>query len=532
MTPSPHNPPHPRRALPTLLAALALLLAAMAGVPAGARAAGPAQAGPAAHAAAAQAAPADSAVFNEPIREGAADPSLTYWNGTYYLTFTEVDHIAVVTGKRLADLHDAPETVVWRDSTPSRCCDIWAPELHFLDGRWYLYYTADDGDIGRHHLFVLQGGATPLGPYAFGGQLTTTDGETGIDASVLELGGARYLLWSGWDGDGQDLFIAAMPTPLTVSGARTKISSPTYAWERNGDPVNEGPEVLQHDGRTFLVYSASQCHTPDYALGMLTFTGGDPLAPASWVKSEQPVFSRNDAAGVFGPGHNSFFTSPDGTQTWNAYHATTNPAGSCGGDRSTRAQQVLWNPDGTPDFGAPAALGTPIAVPSGEPGSSAGGAATLPLDQRVSLRVTTPGFTDRSLRHQNGLAVTSQVTAASDPTTLLDATFTVRPGLADPACYSLESTNYPGSYLRHQNFRVRLDADDHSSLFAADATFCAVPGLAGHDLSLRSANFPDRYLRHFDSEVWIAADGGPLPSDAPAHFTDDATWEQNAAWAD
>jgi GH43 family beta-xylosidase len=104
------------------------------------------------------------------------------------------------------------------------------------------------------------------------------------------------------------------------------LSAPTYSWETVGGAVNEGAEVLQHDGKTFIVFSASHCSTPDYKLGILTYNGGDPLNSSSWTKSSTPVIQRNNAAGVYGPGHNGFFKSPDGTEDWIVYHATTNPA--------------------------------------------------------------------------------------------------------------------------------------------------------------------------------------------------------------
>lgn len=112
-----------------------------------------------------------------------------------------------------------------------------------------------------------------------------------------------------------------MSNPWTLSGTRRLLSAPTYGWETAGGAVNEGPEVLQRNGKTFIIYSASHCSTPDYKLGMLTYNGGDPLQSSSWVKSPNPVFQRSDANGVFAPGHGNFFTSPDGTESWMAYHA-------------------------------------------------------------------------------------------------------------------------------------------------------------------------------------------------------------------
>jgi hypothetical protein len=161
---------------------------------------------------------------------------------------------------------------------------------------------------------------------------------------------------------------------------------------------------------------------------------------------------------------------------------------------------------------------------------AAASGTALPVNQLVSLRVTTPGFTDRSLRHTGGLAVTSVTTAASSTVDRQDATFWVRPGLSNGACYSFESRNFPGTYLRHANSRVRRDARDGGALFDADATWCARPGLSGAATSLESADFPGAYLRHFNSEVWLARSGGPLPSDTPTNFANDATWNVSAPW--
>lgn len=161
---------------------------------------------------------------------------------------------------------------------------------------------------------------------------------------------------------------------------------------------------------------------------------------------------------------------------------------------------------------------------------AAASGTALPTGSLASLRVTTPGFTDRSLRHASSLAVTSVISASSPETDRKDATFWVRPGLSNSSCYSFESRNFPGSYLRHASSRVRRDARDGSALFDGDATWCARSGLSGASTSLESANVPGSYLRHFNSEVWLARSGGPLPSDTPSNFANDATWNVAAPW--
>ncbi|GFJ83069.1 hypothetical protein Phou_072490 [Phytohabitans houttuyneae] len=103
----------------------------------------------------------------------------------------------------------------------------------------------------------------------------------------------------------------------------------------------------------------------------------------------------------------------------------------------------------------------------------------LPVNGRVSFQVTTPGFTNRYLRHQNSLAYTEVVDAASAAVLKSDATYTVRAGLADGNCYSFESVNFPGQFLRHANSRVQNAVNDGSALLRADATWCARSGLTG-----------------------------------------------------
>ena len=130
--------------------------------------------------------------------------------------------------------------------------------------------------------------------------------------------------------------------------------------------VNEGPEILQHNGRTFLVYSGSACWTDYYELGLLELKqGGDPLRADAWTKLDHPVFQQDAKAGVYGPGHNGFFRSLDGREDWIVYHANGGPHEGCGAKRSPRMQRLQWQPNGLPYFGTPASTGTELARPSG-----------------------------------------------------------------------------------------------------------------------------------------------------------------------
>ncbi|MEU7607973.1 AbfB domain-containing protein [Micromonospora sp. NPDC049204] len=162
-------------------------------------------------------------------------------------------------------------------------------------------------------------------------------------------------------------------------------------------------------------------------------------------------------------------------------------------------------------------------------GSSA--PVALPVNVRRSLQVTTPGFTNRYLRHRDSLAYTEVVDAASSSLLKADATYTIRAGLAGTGCYSFESVNFPGQYLRHQNSRVRNSPDDGSALLRADATWCARVGLTGTGVSLESYNFRGRYLRHYDSEIWLSNGTGGDAYNTPTRWAADSTWAIATPWA-
>lgn len=319
--------------------------------------------------------------FTNPLLPAGADPWCIYKDGFYYYTHTTGRNITIWKTKSIAGLRTAEKKTVFTPPAKGPYSkEIWAPEIHFLQGKWYIYFAADSGNNNQHRLWVLENtSADPMsGEWIMKGKLSTPDDKWAIDGSLFQHRGKLYLIWSGWEGDvngEQDIYICRMKNPWTTESERIRISSPELDWEKHGDlknpndpphvNVNEGPEVLQHDGKLFLIYSASGCWTDFYALGMLTASAdSDPMDPASWKKSPEPVFKESKNNGVFAPGHNSFFRSPDGKEDWILYHANSKPGQGCGGFRSPRAQQFSWKADGTPDFGIPVKEGQPLPVPT------------------------------------------------------------------------------------------------------------------------------------------------------------------------
>ncbi|MDQ2687894.1 MAG: glycoside hydrolase family 43 protein, partial [Armatimonadota bacterium] len=245
------------------------------------------------------AAPTLPGTFTNPVRRDAADPWIVYRNGFYYMTHTVGWGVAIRRALTLAGLGTAPEVKVWHGSGPgfeTYTRDVWAPEMHFLDGKWYIYYCATDGPDPNRRVFVLESKTDdPQGEYVFKGKLAPTESDDyAIDPTVYQDPQDKlFLLWSGRPPGGQQtIFIAPMSNPWTISGPRVKLSSPEYDWEKHGWPVNEGPEVLRHGNKTLVFYSGSGYTTPEYALGMLTNTDGNLLNPTSWTKSPLPVFTQ------------------------------------------------------------------------------------------------------------------------------------------------------------------------------------------------------------------------------------------------
>ncbi|HTE12213.1 MAG TPA: glycoside hydrolase family 43 protein [Chitinophagaceae bacterium] len=318
--------------------------------------------------------------FTNPLLPSGPDPYSFYKDGYYYYTHTLGNRIGLWKAKSLADLKTAAHITIYTPPAGTAYSkDLWAPEILFLQGKWYAYFAADDGSNKNHRLYVLENAsANPMeGEWIMKGKITDASDKWAIDGDVFEYKKQLYMVWSGWEGDSngeQDIYIAKMKNPWTIESKRVRISAPLYDWEKIGDlknetpphiNVNEGPQALAHKNNLFIAYSASACWTDSYALGLLRFTGGDNLLDsAKWKKSPEPVFKQSATNGVYATGHNSFFVSPNGKENWILYHANTNPGDGCGNKRSPRAQRFTWNTDGTPHFGTPVKEGTVLAAPA------------------------------------------------------------------------------------------------------------------------------------------------------------------------
>ncbi|KAK0202775.1 Arabinanase/levansucrase/invertase [Desarmillaria ectypa] len=289
---------------------------------------------------------------------------MRYIGGVYYMTSTQNTDISMWAATTVEGIKTATPTVLFTDTVAAgRNYDFWAPEY---------YAVAGNRDDNTHRLHVLSGGtdaSNPMnGAYSHMASLIPSNFDFwAVDGSILELNGTRYFIFSGKTTDAvwtQCTYIVRMSSPTRLSGNAVQISCPTLSWETAATPVQEGPEAITIGGvthvRHFPVYwlSASHCSTDDYALGLLTLTtDANPLLASSWTKATSPLFTKNVAAGVYGPGHHFMFEK-DGEHLF-AYHGKSKPGLGCGDLRTTRVQPFGINGT-TPVF--PAVVGDGIAV--------------------------------------------------------------------------------------------------------------------------------------------------------------------------
>ncbi|WP_200975357.1 family 43 glycosylhydrolase [Echinicola sp. 20G] len=302
--------------------------------------------------------------FNNPIAEQRADPWVCKSDdGTYFLiaTVPEYDRIVIRQAKTINGLKDAKEKVVWRKHDSGVMGHhIWAPELHQINGKWYIYFAAGEAEnIWNIRMWALSNPAEdPMeGEWKEEGRIVTDIESFSLDATTFEHQGKRYMIWAqnvmgGEHGTG--LVMSEMQTPTTLTGPELVLTEPEFSWERVKYNVNEGPAVIKRNGKIFVTYSASATND-NYCMGMLWIDeNADLMDINNWNKSPGPVFYSNEEVKRYGPGHNSFTLAEDGETVIMIYHARdykeiqghelSDP------NRATRAREVKWTKSGFPDF--------------------------------------------------------------------------------------------------------------------------------------------------------------------------------------
>ena len=250
------------------------------------------------------------------------DPFVTKHNGKYYHCFTmDTQTVYIACADTVDGLADAEAKLVYRPEEGKEYSkELWAPELHIIDNKCYIYVACDDGKNMNHRMYVLENNSdNPLVPYRMYGKITDSTDRWAIDATVMKYNDKMYFVWSGLEGEAnvcQKLYIAEMKNPYELCSERVMISTPEQDWElhgrtglENSPHVNEGPIACVIDGELYLFYSASGSGCDKYCIAYLKLTGSNPLDPKAWTKCKKPVFSSNDM--VKGGGHCSIVCDYD-----------------------------------------------------------------------------------------------------------------------------------------------------------------------------------------------------------------------------
>ncbi|MEV5613689.1 glycoside hydrolase family 43 protein [Streptomyces sp. NPDC052225] len=312
---------------------------------------------------------AAAARYRNPLVEQRADPHIhRHTDGHYYFTATapEYDRIILRRSRTLHGLTGAAESVIWtKHATGPMGAHIWAPEIHHIDGAWYIYFASAPAEsVWDIRIWVLENtDPDPFrGTWTEKGQIKTAWETFSLDATTFSHRGERYLAWAQHEPDVDNntaLWLSTMANPWTLKGPQVRLSTPEFDWECIGYKVNEGPSVIARNGRVFMSYSASATDH-HYCLGLLTADAdSDLMDPASWAKSPAPVFTSNDTTKQYGPGHNCFTVAEDGRTDVLVYHARQykeivgDPLNDP--NRHTRVQKLGWHKNGAPDFGIPVA---------------------------------------------------------------------------------------------------------------------------------------------------------------------------------
>ena len=300
------------------------------------------------------------------IDENGADPWVIKEQDIYYYTKTTGSNVTLYCSDSLSGIASGKGKVLYENL--DELIALWAPEIHRINGKWYVYFAACKPGDEIHHMYVLVNHEE--NPFEGSWQcmeLKGMDDKFAIDGTVLQMGEELYFLWSGWEGYvnvQQNIYIAGMNSPMEVKNEKILLTAPEYDWEKHGEPlVNEGPQIIINKDTVNMVYSASGSWTDDYCLGLLTASvNADFKNPNAWTKHSEPIFK--SANNVWGPGHCSFVKSPDETETWIIYHAAKWKG--AGWKRCVHYGKAAFDEKGKIVLGEPAASCEPMVFPSGE----------------------------------------------------------------------------------------------------------------------------------------------------------------------
>lgn len=208
---------------------------------------------------------------------------------------------------------------------------LWAPDVEYRDGKYFLYYTASDTNAGGSAIGVATS-SSPAGPWTDSGvpvvepQAPPQPGANPADRRwvfdpdvIVDDAGQAWIYYGSYFG-------GISVRRLSANGLST---DPASQQEVALDNRYEGAQVVRHGGYYYLMGSAANCCNGPLT-GYSVFAGRSLLPTGPFVDREgvslldprvggTPVISMNGNRFV-GPGHNAVFTDHGG-QDWTLYHA-------------------------------------------------------------------------------------------------------------------------------------------------------------------------------------------------------------------
>ncbi len=291
-----------------------------------------------------------------------ADPYVTKGHdGYYYFTasypaYLDVnngyDRIILRRSETVIGLATATEHTIWRAHNKGVMSKhIWAPEIHYIGGKWYVFFAAGEQENQWNiRPFVLMcEGADPINDkWVEMGKMQASEGDKtsfndfSLDMTYFSNNGKHYLLWAEKVGDSSILMAEIDPSePWKLTSKPIMLTKPEYEWEKVRFRVNEGASVLKTDDKIYVFFSASGTGE-EYCMGMVCVDkNADLMDKSSWTKSPVPALQTEDLVGEAGPGHNSFTVDENGDLII-VYHArpTSHFEKKCG----TYCDEPLYDP--------------------------------------------------------------------------------------------------------------------------------------------------------------------------------------------
>lgn len=291
----------------------------------------------------------DTTIYNKENIKG-GDPSVTYKDGYYYYCSEDsASRLYVLKSKSLEELLERGAAGVYGQKTASCVytpksgdqlgAELWAPELTYLRGKWYIYVCGVPYGKTRSNatmqMYVLEcESQDPTGSYKAPVKVNPSDfnGKYTIDGHAFEYKGNLYYAFSGNNGSTDSkpqLYICTMSSPTAVNNNASRINK-----DSNTNKLKEGPCTIVDGDDLYLIYSAgshdgshyidSTTYPDDYHLEYYKLTGSSVRSSSSWTAKGTCLSAGN---GVYTVGHNHIFRNADGS-IWTSYHGIVGVPGS------------------------------------------------------------------------------------------------------------------------------------------------------------------------------------------------------------